>query len=118
MKFLVTGGAGFIGSNLTHFLLQQGQSVVVFDDLSTGKADNLADVCNKIEFVQGDIRDKNAVSRAMTGCSGVFHLASRRRSRDQRRRDAQRFGIHESAWNSPSRSGGVGSGVRKSAANA
>ena len=76
MKFLVTGGAGFIGSNLTHFLLQQGQSVVVFDDLSTGKADNLADILDKIEFVQGDVRDKSAVSRAMTGCKGVFHLAT------------------------------------------
>ena len=76
MKYLVTGGAGFIGSNLTHYLLQQGQSVVVLDDLSTGKPDNLADILDKIEFVQGDVRDKSAVLRAMTGCNGVFHLAA------------------------------------------
>ena len=76
MKYLITGGAGFIGSNLAHFLLEQGQSVVVFDDLSTGKTDNLADILDKIEFVQGDIRDKSAVCRAMTGCQGAFHLAA------------------------------------------
>lgn len=76
MKYLVTGGAGFIGSNLTHYLLQQGASVSVLDDLSTGKPQNLADILDSIDFIQGDVRDKSTVQRAMSGCSGVFHLAA------------------------------------------
>ncbi|MCS7208513.1 MAG: SDR family oxidoreductase [Fimbriimonadales bacterium] len=74
-RFLVTGGAGFIGSHLTRFLLQHGQ-VRVLDDLSTGTLDNLREVLNEIEFVRGSVADPNTVRAAMEGCSYVFHLAA------------------------------------------
>jgi UDP-glucose 4-epimerase len=70
---LVTGGAGFIGSNLVRELLGRGTEVRVFDDLSTGRRENLADVAGEVEVVQGDLRDSEAVSRAMAGVSRVFH---------------------------------------------
>lgn len=76
MKYLVTGGAGFIGSNLTRYLLAQGARVVVLDDLSTGKIDNLAEILPQIEFRQGDIRSRSDVESAIAGCDGAFHLAA------------------------------------------
>jgi UDP-glucose 4-epimerase len=56
-KVLVTGGAGFIGSHLTEALVQQGHSVTVLDNLSTGKKEHLKNVSGKIELVEGDIRN-------------------------------------------------------------
>ncbi len=76
MKYLVTGGAGFIGSNLTRYLLTQGARVVVLDDLSTGKIENLAEILPQIEFRQGDIRSRSDVESAIAGCDGAFHLAA------------------------------------------
>ena len=73
---LVTGGAGFIGSHLVEALLQQGQRVRVFDNLATGRLENLAPVRPHIEFVQGDIRDEAVVEQAMAGVELVFHLAA------------------------------------------
>jgi UDP-glucose 4-epimerase len=71
--YLVTGGAGFIGSHLVEHLLAEGHDVRVLDDLSTGKRTNLpADV----ELVVGDIRDAKAVREAMDGAVGCFHLAA------------------------------------------
>ena len=55
MKYLVTGGAGFIGSHIVTALVERGDSVRVFDNLSTGKAENLAHLKGKVEFVQGDL---------------------------------------------------------------
>ena len=72
---LVTGGAGFIGSNLTEALLQRGHSVRVLDDFSTGKKENL--VFDKtdpsLEIVEGDIRDLNTCQKAVRGMEYVFH---------------------------------------------
>lgn len=62
-KFLVTGGAGFIGSNLCEKLLEQGFGVRVLDNLSTGKEENIKDFIGPIEFINGDIRDKATVKR-------------------------------------------------------
>ena len=76
MKYLVTGGAGFIGSNLTRYLLSQGAQVVVLDDLSTGKRENLTEILSEIDFREGDIRDRESVESALEGCDGVFHLAA------------------------------------------
>jgi UDP-N-acetylglucosamine/UDP-N-acetyl-alpha-D-glucosaminouronate 4-epimerase len=70
---LVTGGAGFIGSNLVRELLAGGAAVRVFDDFSTGRRENLADVADDVEVVEGDLRDPEAVARAMAGVSRVFH---------------------------------------------
>lgn len=74
-RFLVTGGAGFIGSHLTRFLLQHGQ-VRVLDDLSTGTLDNLREVLDSVEFIRGSVADPDAVRDAIDGCAMVFHLAA------------------------------------------
>jgi UDP-glucose 4-epimerase len=73
MKALVTGGAGFIGSNIVDLLLERGDEVVVLDDLSSGYADNLR---AEAEFVEGDVRDAAAVAAASRTCDVVFHLAA------------------------------------------
>jgi nucleoside-diphosphate-sugar epimerase len=77
MRYLVTGGAGFIGSNVVDELLRRGQSVVVLDDLSGGKEENLAAAKGKIEFVKGSIVDLPAVQQACRGVDYVIHLAAR-----------------------------------------
>jgi UDP-glucose 4-epimerase len=77
MRYLVTGGAGFIGSNTVDELVRRGESVVVLDDLSAGKEDNLAEVRNKISFIKGSINDLEAVRRAMHEADYVLHLAAR-----------------------------------------
>lgn len=78
VKALVTGGAGFIGSNIVKTLLEQGAEVTVLDDLSSGHEQNLAELirAKEIRFVQGDIRDEAAVRSAMKGADTVFHLAA------------------------------------------
>lgn len=70
---LVTGGAGFIGSNLVGLLLRRGHTVTVLDDLSSGYRDNLG---SPARFIEGDIRDVKAVEEAVTGADVVFHLAA------------------------------------------
>lgn len=73
---LVTGGAGFIGSNLVRGLLDRGCAVRVFDDLSTGRAENLAGLEGRIDFIRGDVRDTAALRGAVQGADSVFHLAA------------------------------------------
>ena len=75
-RALVTGGAGFIGSNLVRALLAEGAEVVVLDDLSTGSRANLEEVADHVELVEGSILDADALKRAVTGASRVFHLAA------------------------------------------
>ena len=77
MRYLVTGGAGFIGSNTVDELVRRGHSVVVLDDLSSGKEENLADVRSKITFVKGSVTDLEAVQKAMHQAEYVLHLAAR-----------------------------------------
>lgn len=74
-KALVTGGTGFIGSNLVKALLRDGFDVRIFDNQFRGVADNLAAVADDIEIVSGDIRDGKAVAKATDGCDHVYHLA-------------------------------------------
>jgi nucleoside-diphosphate-sugar epimerase len=74
-KYLVTGGAGFIGSNIVDELLKQNHDVRVFDNLSTGKKSNLQDGA---ELIKGDLRDEAAVRKAVKGMDGIFHLAANR----------------------------------------
>ena len=75
-RFLVTGGAGFIGGHITEYLVSQGHDVVVFDNLSTGKLENLAAVKDQITFVQGDIRDKRVLYDVMDNIDYVLHHAA------------------------------------------
>ena len=77
MRYLVTGGAGFIGSNIVDELVHRGHSVTVLDDLSAGKESNLADVRAKIDFQQGSITDLPPVESACRGADYVIHLAAR-----------------------------------------
>jgi nucleoside-diphosphate-sugar epimerase len=77
MRYLVTGGAGFIGSNTVDELVRRGHSVVVLDDLSSGKEDNLAEIRNKITFMKGSITDIEVVRKAMHEAEYVLHLAAR-----------------------------------------
>jgi len=76
MRYLVTGGAGFIGSNIVAELVKESKQVRVFDDLSTGKKENLTDVMKSIEFVQGDIRNAGVLGEAMRGVDVVLHQAA------------------------------------------
>ena len=75
MRVLVTGGAGFIGSNVVAECLASGWSVTVLDDLSTGFRQNLPER-KDLRVVEGDIRDVAAVDEALRGCEAVFHLAA------------------------------------------
>ena len=77
MRYLVTGGAGFIGSNTVEELVRRGHSVVVLDDLSSGKEDNLAEIRNKITFIKGSITDIEVVRKAMHEAEYVLHLGAR-----------------------------------------
>ena len=73
---LVTGGAGFIGSNLVDGLLSKGYRVRVLDNLSTGKHENLEHARHKIEFIKGDLRSDKDVKKALRGVRYVFHMGA------------------------------------------
>ena len=77
MRYLVTGGAGFIGSSIVDELVRRGHHVVVLDDLSTGSETNLASVRSRIDFRTGSIIDLAAVQSACKGADYVIHLAAR-----------------------------------------
>jgi UDP-N-acetylglucosamine/UDP-N-acetyl-alpha-D-glucosaminouronate 4-epimerase len=70
---LVTGGAGFIGSNLVHALLEQGDTVRVLDNFATGRRGNLADLDGELELIEGDLRSYERVHTAVRGSEIVFH---------------------------------------------
>ncbi len=81
MRYLVTGGAGFIGSHLVHALLEQGAFVRVLDNFSTGKRENLAGLASRfdgsrLQVQEGDVRDAAAVAAALVGVEIVFHEAA------------------------------------------
>jgi UDP-glucose 4-epimerase len=76
VSVLVTGGAGFIGSNLVHELAAAGQTVRVLDDFSTGRRENLAGLDGDVKIVEGDVRDQRAVRDAVAGAEVVYHLAA------------------------------------------
>jgi len=77
MRYLVTGGAGFIGSNTVQELVRCGHKVVVLDNLSTGKESNLAGVRDHIEFIHGSITEPEKVRAACLGVDYLLHLAAR-----------------------------------------
>ena len=76
MKYLVTGGAGFIGAHIVRTLLEQGQEVKVLDNFSTGKRENIADFEKQIELIEGDLLDASKVNEAVRGVDIIFHEAA------------------------------------------
>jgi UDP-glucose 4-epimerase len=76
MKYLVTGGAGFIGSHITKELVKQGNSVTVIDNLNTGKEENLMSIRDKINFVNSSILDNEVLEKITKDIDGVFHQAA------------------------------------------
>ena len=77
-RYLVTGGAGFIGSNIVEELVARGRDTRVIDNLSTGTKENLAPFMEKIDFQKGDIRDKDDMEKALEGVDFVIHQAALR----------------------------------------
>ncbi|MGH7409969.1 MAG: NAD-dependent epimerase/dehydratase family protein, partial [Candidatus Methylomirabilis sp.] len=75
--YLVTGGAGFIGSHLVHELVRRGERVRVLDDFSTGRWENLQDVLGRVELVEGSLTDPAAVGQAVEGTTFVLHQGAR-----------------------------------------
>lgn len=73
MRYVVTGGAGFIGSHLVEHLVSAGEQVVVLDDFSTGRRENLAPWLDRIELVEGSLTDPDACRRAIQGADYVLH---------------------------------------------
>lgn len=74
--YLVTGGAGFIGSHIVEALVKQGAHVRVLDNFSTGKRENIQLLNKKIELIEGDIRNRDTASKAVTGVDYVLHQAA------------------------------------------
>src|SRR5215203_3195853 len=75
MRALVTGGAGFIGSNLVQLLIRSGHQVVVLDNYSSGSRQNLSPTVN-LEILEADVRDESSLRSVVDGCEVVFHLAA------------------------------------------
>ena len=76
MDYLVTGGAGFIGSNIAEYLVGQGYAVRIFDNFSSGTRANVQAIGDKVEIVEGDLRDPKAVGQAVDGAAFVLHLGA------------------------------------------
>ena len=75
-KVLVTGGAGFIGSNLAEALIANGAKVVIIDNFATGFRENLDEISGVFEFIEGDLNEVYVLSKALEGVEIVFHEAS------------------------------------------
>lgn len=75
-RFMVTGGAGFIGSHTVESILSEGHEVVIYDNFSTGRECNLSGFCDRVEIIRADVRDKDTLLQAMAGVEHVIHLAA------------------------------------------
>lgn len=75
-RYLITGGAGFIGANLAHALVKRGESVRILDDFSSGRIENLRGIEDRIEILRGDLRDPAVVARAVQGTEVILHQAA------------------------------------------
>jgi UDP-glucose 4-epimerase len=76
LKYIVTGGAGFIGSNIVKKLVSRGDNVTVIDNLNTGKEENLASIRDKIVFLKDDILNVELLEKHAEGVEGIFHQAA------------------------------------------
>ena len=73
--FLVTGGTGFIGSNISNLLVKNNYNVKIFDNNSRGSINNIKNFKKKVTFIKGDIRNKNLLNKALKKTNAVIHLA-------------------------------------------
>ena len=76
MRYVVTGGAGFIGSHISKYLVNHGHNVSIIDNLYTGKKKNLESIKDKIEFIEGDITDYQLLEDIIKNSDGIFHQAA------------------------------------------
>ena len=76
MKYVVTGGAGFIGNNIVKLLVKKGHNVDIIDNLHAGKKENIKEIFDEINFYQVDIRNKKDLEKIIINCDGVFHEAA------------------------------------------
>ncbi len=76
MRYVVTGGAGFIGSCIVKFLVNEGDSVEVIDNLCNGSKNNIKEILNEVNFHQIDIRNKQKIQKILRNCDGIFHEAA------------------------------------------
>ena len=76
MKFLVTGGAGFIGNNIVRLLLKNGHNVDILDNLHVGRKENISDIIDQVNFFQVDIRNNNKIKKIIKNYDGIFHEAA------------------------------------------
>ena len=74
--YLVTGGGGFIGCNLVRTLVSQGREVRVLDNFSTGRRENLEDIKQGVDIIEGDLRNPSDVQKAVRGACCIFHFAA------------------------------------------
>jgi len=75
-NFLITGGAGFVGSHLAERLIKEGYKVTIIDNLSTGKLDNISKIKDKVQFIKADIRDINQLKKISQKFTTIIHLAA------------------------------------------
>ena len=73
--FLITGGTGFIGSNISNLLVNKNYNVKIFDNNSRGSFNKIEKIKKKVKFIKGDIRNKNLVDKALKNTNAVIHLA-------------------------------------------
>ena len=76
MKTVITGGCGFIGSHIAEALVNDGEEVVIYDNLSSGYEHNIDSFRDKVEFIKGDVRDLDKLKEVMQGATNVFHEAA------------------------------------------
>ena len=76
MKFVVTGGAGFIGSNIAKLLIKKGHDVIILDNFNTGRKENLESIKDKIDLHIVDIKDKKIINEIINESDGIFHQAA------------------------------------------
>ena len=76
MKFGITGGAGFVGSNIAKLLIKEGHDVIIIDNLHTGKKKNIETILDQVKFFQADIRDYKKIEKILNSVDGIFHEAA------------------------------------------
>jgi UDP-glucose 4-epimerase len=76
VKFGITGGAGFVGSNIAKLLIKEGHDVVIVDNLHTGKKENIAEILDQVNFFNADIRDYKKIEKILNSVDGIFHEAA------------------------------------------